>query len=113
MKDTAENIDLYRTYNVHEYNDSDDKPLGISIRGKAQVFIDAHEALKEKLKKGFQYNIQDISIRVLDVRIKPSVRDAVIEVSKDKIKGQAEVKIYKPSVKKKKGASIELRKSSG
>ena len=113
MDDTAESIEVYKLYNVHEYTDSDGHPLGISIRGKVKPFIDAHEALKNKIKKGFQCEMKDINMRVLDVRVKPAVRDAVVEVSKNKIKGQAEIKIYRPSVKKNKGASIELRKSSG
>ena len=66
------------------------------------------------MRKGSQHTFNDIHMKVLDVRSKPAVKDAVVEVSKNgKMRGQAEIKIYKPSIKKKKGASIELRKASG
>ena len=103
-----------KAYTVNEYNNSDGDPLGISLNGKTRIYIDAHEALKNKIKKGSQYTADDLYLRVLDVKNIPAVKTAIIEVSYNgKARGNAELKIYRPSIKKKKGATIEMRKSAG
>ena len=104
----------YKPYTVNEYNNSDDEPLGISLNGKSKCYVDAHEALRNKIKKGLQYTANGANLRVLDVKNIPAVKTAVIEVSSNgKNRGNAELKVYRPSVHKKKGASIEMRKSAG
>ena len=56
----------------------------------------------------------DVKLNVLDVKSLPVMKVAIVEVSKsDKSRGNVELKVYKPSVKKNKGASLEMRKLSG
>ena len=56
----------------------------------------------------------DVKLNVLDVKSLPVMKVAIVEVSKsDKSRVNVELKVYKPSVKKNKGASLEMRKLSG
>ena len=67
--------------------------------------------MKNKIKKGLKCIANGAELRVLDVK---NVKTAVIEVSMNgKSRGNAELKLYKPSVHKKKGATIEMRKAAG
>ena len=98
--DSFEDYDIseYKPYTVNEYNNSDGDPLGISLNGKSQIYIDAHEALKKKIRKGSKYATNDSNLIVLDVKSIPAVKTAVVEVSLNgKCRGNAELKIYRPS----------------
>ena len=114
--DSFEDCDVseYKPYTMNEYNNSDGNPLGISINGKSKVYVEAHEALKNKIKKGLKYTADSASLRVLEVKNITAVKTAVIEVLlNNTCKGNAELKLYRPSVHKKKGASLEIRKAAG
>ena len=53
-------------------------------------------------------------MRILDVTYNKAMTNAIIEVSSlGETKGNVELKIHRPSVHKKKGATIEMRKMSG
>ena len=58
--------------------------------------------------------MKGVNIKILDATQNKSMLNAVIEVtSEDTLKGNVEIKVYNPSLDKKKGATIELRKMSG
>ena len=66
------------------------------------------------IKKGKNYSLSDGDIRILDVTNTKAMHNAIIEVSSvGESKGNVELKIHSPSVHKKKGATIKMRKMSG
>ena len=78
--DSFEDCDVseYKPYTVNEYDNSDGEPLGISLNGKSKIYVEAHEALKNKIKKGLKYTADTASLRVLEVKNIPAVKTAVI-----------------------------------
>ena len=108
--DTSE----YKVYKEKPYLNSDREPFGLTIKGKSKEYIHAHEGVKNMMKKGKQYTIDDGTVKVLDVTNNKSMLNAIIEISPNGgNKGNVEIKIYNPSLNKKKGATLELRKMSG
>ena len=109
-----EEIIEYKVYKEKPYLNSDKNPLGVSINGKSKEYVCAHQEIKNLLKKGKKYVINKTSIRVLDVTVNNSSTNAIMEVmEKGATKGNVELKIHAPSVHRKKGATIEMRKMSG
>ena len=114
MGDVVQEIVDYKAYKIKPYLNSDKEPFGLTINGKTKEYIDAHENLKQLLKKGKEYTNDGVKIKVLDVTNNKGMSNMIIEVLKTgEEKGNVEVKIYVPSVQKKKGATIEMRKCSG
>ena len=73
-------------------------------------YIHAHDALKNMIKKGKNYSLSDGDIRILDVTNTKAMNNAIMDVSSvGELKGNVELKIHRPSVHKKKGATIEMR----
>ena len=70
--------------------------------------------LKSMIKKGKQYPTEEGNIKVLDVTNNKAMVNAIVEIQEKKggNKGNVELKIYNPSLNKKKGATLELRKMS-
>ena len=113
-KSIEEEIVEYKVYKEKPYLNSDRDPLGITINGKSKEYIHAHDAIKKLIKKGKQYCINDTQMRILDVTNNKAMTNAIVEVSEEGgTKGNVELKIYIPSVHRKKGATIEMRKMSG
>ena len=109
----SEEIVEYRVYKVKPYLNSNRDPFGLTINGKTKEYIVAHETLKGLIKKGKQYKVEEGVMKILDVTSTKSILNAIVEVSGDTgVKGNVELKIYNPSLSKKKGATIELRKMS-
>ena len=106
--DTEEVVE-YKVYKEKPYLNSDREPFGLTINGKSKEYIHAHEGLKNMIKKGKQYTIDDGTIKVLDVTNNKAMLNAILETSVNGgSKGNAEIKVYNPSLNKKK-----LRKMSG
>ena len=104
----------YKVYKIKPYLNSDKEPFGLTINGKAKEYIHAHQTIKELLKKGKQFIGEDGVMKILDVTNNAGKTNSIVEVSvKDGGKGNVEMKVYNPSVHKKKGATIEMRKMSG
>ena len=104
----------YKVYKEKPYLNSDRDPLGISLNGKSKEYIHAHESIKKVLKKGKQYSFDKGNMKILDVTFNKAMTNAIIEVNvQGESKGNVEVKVHRPSVHKKKGATIEIRKMSG
>ena len=58
--------------------------------------------------------IKESKIKVLDTKNNKSMINANVEIiNEESVRGNVEVKIYKPSLNKTKGATLELRKLSG
>ena len=113
MDEVQEIVD-YKVYKVKPYLNSDKDPFGLTINGKNKEYIHAHETLKQLMIKGKQYKVNDGAFKILDVSNKKGMINAIVEVlDNDGGKGNVELKIYNPSVNKKKGATIEMRKCSG
>ena len=103
-----EEIVEYKVYKEKPYLNSDRDPLGITINGKSKEYIHAHDSIKKLIKKGKQYSIDGAQIRILDVTNNKAMMNAIVEVSEEGTKGNVELKIYIPSVHRKKGATIEM-----
>ena len=105
----------FKVYKVKPYLNSDREPFGLTINGKSKEYIAAHAMLKSMIKKGKQYPTDEGNIKVLDVTNNKAMVNAIVEIQERKKggnKGNVELKIYNPSLNKKKGATLELRKMS-
>ena len=97
------------------YLNSNKEPFGMTIKGKSKEFIAGHGHIKELMIRGKAISTKVGKIRVLDVSHGKAIVNAILEVSIDESpdKGEVELKIHNPSLDKKKGATLELRKLSG
>ena len=103
----------YKVYKEKPYLNSDRQPFGLTINGKTKEYIHAHEQVKNMMKKGKEYKIDDGVIKILDATTNKAMLNAIVEASFNGAnKGNVEIKVYNPSLNKKKGATIELRKMS-
>ena len=106
--DVESDTNEYKVYKEKPYLNSDREPFGLTINGKSKEYIHAHEGVKNMMKKGKQYTIDDGTVKVLDVTNNKSMLNAIIEISPNGgSKGNVEIKIYNPSLNKKKGATLE------
>ena len=102
--------DDIRSYTVNPYFNSDKEPMGLTINGKAKSYKLAHEAIKKSLKKGVALALSNGAIKVVELPFKKAMVNVIVEVKlEDENFGNVEMKIYEPSSKKNKGATIELR----
>ena len=114
MGDSIQEIVDYKAYKIKPYLNSDKEPFSLTINGKSKEYLHAHETLKQLMKKGKEYTVEEGVIKILDVTNNKGQMNTIIEVSKSEgERDNVEVKIYAPSVQKKKGATIEMRKMSG
>ena len=103
--------DVLKVYKEKPYLNSNGDPFGLTINGKNKEYVHAHELIKGFLKKGKEFSKASGKIKILDASHNKACVNAVVEVSsKDGTKGHVELKVYNPSVNKKKGATMELRK---
>ena len=108
-----EEVVKYRAYIEKPYLNSNKEEFGVTIKGKTKDFLNAHQSFKDLVIKGTCYNVDNGSIRFLDVTDTRGIFVATVQVTqKNGNKGNAELKVYAPSTNKKKGATIELRKMS-
>ena len=109
-----EEVIEYKVYKEKPYLNSDRDPFGLTFKGKSKEYLKAHEKLKDIIKKGKQYVVKDIKMKVLNVNASKSMVIAIVEVSDGGTqKGNVEIKVHAASMGKKKGATLELRKMSG
>ena len=97
------------------YLNSNKEPFGMTIKGKSKEFIAGHGHIKDLMIRGKTISTKAGKIRVLDVSHGKTIVNAILEVSIDESpeEGEVELKIHNPSLDKKKGATLELRKISG
>ena len=109
-----EEVIEYKVYKEKPYLNSDRDPFGLKFKGKSKEYLKAHEKLKGIIKKGKQYVIKNVKMKVLNVNASKSMVIAIVEVSDDGTqKGNVEIKVHAASMGKKKGATLEIRKMSG
>ena len=84
---------------------------GYSFKGK-KAFSKALEGLKHMMKKGLVEEINGITIKVLDRRVNGAGLDVVIECTENKKRGNAVLKLYGPSTKKKNVVTVTKSKGS-
>ena len=101
-----------KVYKEKPYFNSNKDPLGITLKGTTKAYLVAHENIKAKIVKNKVITTPVGKIRILEVNHKPGFINAIVEVSDESEKGNAEIKVYNPSLSKKKGATIEMRKCS-
>ena len=108
-----EEIVEYKVYKEKPYLNSDREPFGLTLNGKTKEYVNAHENLKSMIKKGKQIKVEAGSMKILDVTHNKAIVNAIVEVTvSGVVKGNVELKVYNPSLNKKKGATIEMRKMS-
>ena len=105
----------YKVYTEKPYLNSDKDPFGITLNGKTKDYLRGHEVIKNLIITGKKYFVEEERMRIVDAMHKKGMVIGTIEVASksESDKGNAELKVYNPSVNKKKGATIELRKISG
>ena len=105
-----EEVVEYKVYKEKPYLNSDREPFGVTLNGKTKEYIHAHETVKELIKKGKKYSVEEGIWKIMDDTYNKAMVNAVIEVSSaGGVKGNVELKVYNPSNNKKKGATIELQ----
>ena len=104
----------FKPYKVKIFSNSDDKPFGLTIKGKAKSFVSAHESLRKVLIKGKSLKILQREVKFADVDQTGRVLNTVVEVfdNVNNDRGHVEMKVYIPGHKKGKAVTIELRKLS-
>lgn len=108
--DTSDDSLEYKLYTVNPYYNSDKEPMGLTFKGKAKDYKLAHESIKKSLKRGTEIVLSYGKFKVVELPLKKAMTNAVVEVeASDGTLGTVEMKIYEPSTKKNKGATIELR----
>ena len=108
-----EEIVEYKVYKEKPYLNSAREPFGLTLNGRTKEYLKAHEALKGIIKKGKRYSVGKGIMKILDVTNNKAMVNAIIEISDNGVsKGNVELKVHNPSLTKKKGATLELRKMS-
>ena len=107
--DTSDQV--YKVYTEKTYFNSNKDPFGITLNGKTKTYIKAHEKVQDILSiRGKVITTEAGKIKVLDAPQKQGMVNPIVEVIEKLGKGNVEVKVYNPSLNKKKGATIEIRK---
>ena len=112
--DTNNEDGVLKCYKEKPYFNFNKEPFGLILNGNSKDYINAHEIVKGSLKKGKEIKTPVGKIKILDASIKKGMVVAIVEVTlgQNVIRGNAELKVHNPSVTKKKGATIEIRKIS-
>ena len=111
LKDHVDDIDsdVRKAYKEKPYLNSNKEPFGLTLNGKSKEYIDA----KGLLIKGKEIATLKGKIKILDATLNKAMVNTIVEiVSTEGVKGNAELKVYNPSLNKKKGATMEIRKVS-
>ena len=109
-KVSDENVKVYQE---KSYCNSNKEPFGVTLKGKSKDYVSAHEKFKGTLIKNKIISTSVGKMKVLDASQKQGFINATIEVhDKNGDKGNVDLKVYNPSLNKKKGATIEIRKIS-
>ena len=112
-----------KLYKENAYTNTKGDFFGVSIKGRAKDYLQAHKRVQELIQKGKIYDIEYIpegenekikgKFKFLSVVKTNLLLDTIIEVTaQDGRKGKVVLKSYYPSNNKKKGATTEMRKHS-
>ena len=105
-------VEVLKPYKEKQYFNSNKEPFGITLNGKSRGYIAAHDKVKALMIKKKNI-VSDVGrFKVLDTSRPPGFINATVEVENGDDKGNVDIKVYNPSLNKKKGATIEIRKLS-
>ena len=107
VDDDSPDITDELVYDEHQW--PKENPNGYSFKGKKRIFLKVVENFKVLMKKGNEKVLGNVSFKVLDSRKVPHGMEHEVELSKDKERGVAILKIFGPSAKK--GCTLMINKS--
>ena len=87
-------------YEVNYWRKEEEVPTGYTFKSKKKIFVKAVDSIKIKLKKGVEFVIDDLKIKILDCRNGPNGAEIDIEIVDKKDRGQAVLKIFGPNSRK-------------
>ena len=111
----------HKIYKEKPYKNSNGDPFGVTLNGKSKDYIQAHNKLRDIIKKGkiydveYNFGVKNLlkkgKIKFLSVVSTKTIVDATVEVvPQEGQRGNVQLKSHNPSGSKKKGATTELRK---
>ena len=105
--------EVEKVYVIATYPNSDEKPMGLTIKGNTKEYIHAHLNLMNSIVKGKTFTVNNDKFKIAQTSKKKGVVNCTVVLNGDDDEtGKAELKVYEPSKSKKKGATIEIRKLS-
>ena len=115
--------DEFKIYTLNPYKNSKGDFFGVSIKGRAKDYVQAHKNFQTLIQKGKIHNLKyrtegkgklkSGKLKFLNVNQTNIMFDTVVEVTTESgVRGNVHMKSYYPSNNKKKGATTELRKHS-
>ena len=87
-------------YEVNYWRKEEDIPTGFTFKSKKKIFVKAVDNIKITLKKGVQFEIDDLIIEILDRRNGQNGVEIDIEIIDKKDRGQAVLKVFGPNSRK-------------
>ena len=87
-------------YEVNYWRKEEEVPTGFTFKSKKKIFVKAVDSIKIKLKKGVEFVIDDLKIKILDRRNGQNGAEIDIEIVDKKDRGQAVLKIFGPNSRK-------------
>ena len=87
-------------YEVNYWRKEEEVPTGFTFKSKKKIFVKAVDNIKIKLKKGVEFVIDDLKIKILDRRNGQNGAEIDIEIVDKKDRGQAVLKIFGPNSRK-------------
>ena len=105
--------DKVKEYKVKSYKNSEGGLMGVTIKGKGPKFEKAHEDIGKMMKLGREYKSNSEKIKVIEHSVMRNMTVSIIEVTSENSEvSKAELKVYKISDNKKRGATLEIRQES-
>ena len=93
-----------KMYTVKEYLNSNKDPFGLTIKGKSKNFKEAQKTFQATIINGKTISTSEGKFKVSDFSHNRGIKNAILQFSKG---------VYDTNMDKKKGAAIEIRKTSG
>ena len=101
-------------YTVKEYLNSSKDPFGLTIKGKSKSFKEAQKTFQASIINGKTFSTNEGKFKVSDLSHNKGIKNAILQFREGGIeRGDVELKVYDTNMDKKKGATIEIRKTSG
>ena len=88
MGDSIQEIVDYKAYKIKPYLNSDKEPFGLTINGKSKEYLHAHETLKQLMKKGKEYTVEEGVIKILDATNNKGQMNTIMKFQNLKEKGE-------------------------
>ena len=112
MSENSPSTTTKKTYAENIWTNTEGKIDGYTFKGK-RLFSKALVGLKNIMKKGQPNEINNVTFMALDTRIQGAGLEIDVEVSNNKNRGNAVLKIYGPKQDIKKDNTVTVSKSKG